>query len=215
MVLCNLATADPEERASRVADIVLRGRFTEPAPRPARAGPDPDTRTLTTFGGTYWNEDRMMVTRFAAHERGLAMIAGGQPRLLEALGEGVYRVRDQSTRLRFMEGTPRRVERVPDGGDPVVLVAQEPWTPSASDLDRYAGTFFSEELQARWRVARDGQTLVVLDLRAPARVLTPAFREVFTSSGLVVKFDSGDGPPAGFVVGAGRARGMRFVRRAP
>ncbi len=39
MVLCNLATADPEERANRVADIVLRGRLTEPAPRPA--GPAP------------------------------------------------------------------------------------------------------------------------------------------------------------------------------
>ncbi len=39
MVLCNLATADPEERANRVADIVLRGRLTEPAPRPGRAGP--------------------------------------------------------------------------------------------------------------------------------------------------------------------------------
>jgi CubicO group peptidase (beta-lactamase class C family) len=213
MVLCNLATADPEERANRVIDIVLRGRLTEPAPRPGRAGPDPDTRALTMFGGTYWNEDRMLVARFAPHERGLAMIASGQPRPLEAVGEGLYRVHDQSTRLRFVAGTPRRVERVTDGGDPVVLVAQEPWTPSERDLDRYVGTFFSEELQARWQIARDGQTLIVRDLRAPARVLAPAFRDVFTSSGLVVKFDSGDDAPAGFAVGAGRARGMRFTRR--
>ena len=96
-----------------------------------------------------------------------------------------------------------------------MLVAQEPWAPSTSDLDRYAGSFFSEELQAHWQIARDGQTLVVRDLRAPARVLAPAFRDVFTSSGLVVKFNSGDGAPAGFAVGAGRARGMRFTRRTP
>jgi len=212
MVLCNLATADPEERANRVADIVLRGRLTEPAPRPHPAGPDPDTRALTTFGGTYWHEERMLVARFWPHERGLALMAGGEPRPLEVAADGVYRVRDQSTRYRFVAGEPRRVERAPDSGEPLVLVAQETWAPAADDLDRYAGTYFSEELQARWQIARDGQTLVVRDLRAPTRVLTPAFRDVFTSGALVVKFDAGTGQPPGFAVGAGRARGMRFTR---
>jgi hypothetical protein len=215
MVLCNLATADPEERANRVADIVLRGRLTEPAPRPGRAGPDPDTRTLTTFAGTYWHDERMLVARFAPHERGLALMSGGQPRPLEAVGDGIYQVRDLSTQYRFVADMPRRFERVADGGERIVFVAQEPWTPSAAELDRYAGTFFSDELQAHWQIARDGQTLIVRDLRAPARLLAPAFRDVFTSSGLVVKFDPGDEAPVGFAVGAGRARGMRFVRRAP
>lgn len=211
MVLCNLATADPEERANRVADIVLRGRLPEPVPQPDPGGPGPDTRALTAFGGTYWHEERMLVARFASHERGLALMVGGQRRPLETAGGGLYRVRDQSTRYRFVAGTPRRVERVPDGGESIVFVAQEPWMPSADDLDRYAGTFFSEELQAQWQIARDGQTLVVRDLRAPARVLTPACRDVFTSNGLVVKFDADRS--SGFVVGAGRARGMRFARR--
>jgi hypothetical protein len=214
MVLCNLATADPEDRANRVADIVLRGRLPEPAPRPDRAGPDPDTRVLAPFGGTYWHEERMLVARFAPHERGLAVVAGGEPRPLEAVGDSLYRVRDQSARYRFMAGEPRRVERIPEGGDSLVFVAMEPWTPGAADLDRYIGAYFSEELQARWQIARDGQTLVVRDLRAPTRVLAPAFRDVFTSGALVVKFDAGHGQPTGFAVGAGRARGMRFVRVA-
>ncbi len=158
MVLCNLATADPEERANRVADIVLRGRLPEPAPQPDPGRPGPDTRAPTAFGGTYWHEERMLVARFASHERGLALVVGGQRRPLETAGGGVYRVRDQSTRYRW-------------------------------------------------------QTLVVRDLRAPARVLTPAFRDVFTSNGFVVKFDADRS--SGFVVGAGRARGMRFTRRAP
>ena len=114
-----------------------------------------------------------------------------------------------------MAGTPRRVERVPDAGEPVMFVAQEPWTPSTADLDRYVGTFFSEELQARWHLARDGHTLVLRDRRAPARVFAPAFLDVFTADGLVVKFDPGQGPAPGFAVGAGRARGMRFVRATP
>ena len=129
--------------------------------------------------------------------RGLALVNGGQPRPLEAVGVGVYQVRDLSTRYRFVEDMPRQFERLTDGGDAIVFVAQEPWSPSADELDRYAGTFFSDELQANWQIVRDGQTLSVRDLRAPARLLAPAFRDVFTSSGLVVKFDSGDDPPKG------------------
>ena len=157
----------------------------------------------------------MLVTRFVSNARGLAVLAGDQLRPLEAVGEGLYRVGDQSTHYRFIEGPPRRVERVPENGAPLVLVAQEPWTPAAAELDHYAGTYFSAELQTEWRIVRDGETLVVRDLRAEARVLAPAFRDVFTSSGLVVKFDTGQGPAPGFAVGAGRARGMRFTRRTP
>jgi CubicO group peptidase (beta-lactamase class C family) len=216
MVLCNLATADPQHYADSVADIVLRGRLTEPAPRPDRAGAEPDTRALSGFAGTYWHDERMLVTRFASHERGLAVIAGGQPRPLESAGDGVYRARNQPVRYRFVEGTPRHVERLPDGGGrPLVLVAQESWTPVGGELERYTGTYFSEELQARWHIARDGETLVVRDLRAPAQVLTPVFRDVFTSSGVVVKFDAAEGQARGFAVGAGRARGMRFARVSP
>lgn len=118
-------------------------------------------------------------------------------------------------RYRFIDGTPRRVERVPVSGEPLLLFGQDGWTPSAHDLDRYAGTFYGEELQARWQVARDGLNLVVRDLRAPARVMAPAFRDVFTSNGLVVRFDAAQGPASGFAVGAGRARGMRFTRVIP
>jgi CubicO group peptidase (beta-lactamase class C family) len=215
MVLCNLATADPSNRANRVADIVLRGRLTEPARKPTLGGPDQDTRRLAGFARTYWHEERMVVTRFASHARGLAVLAGDQFRPLEAVGEGLYRVGEQSTHYRFIEGPPARVERVPENGAPLVLVAQEPWTPATPELDRYAGTYFSEELQTEWRIVRDGETLAVRDLRAEARVLAPAFRDVFTSSWLVVKFDPGQGPAPGFAVGAGRARGMRFTRRTP
>ncbi len=102
----------------------------------------------------------MLVARFAPHERGLALVSGGQPRPLEAVGDGIYQVRDLSTRYRFVEDMPRRFERVADGGEAIVFVAQEPWSPSADELDRYAGTFFSDELQADWQIVRDGQTLV-------------------------------------------------------
>ena len=48
-------------------------------------------------------------------------------------------------KYRFVAGTPRRVERVPDAGEPVVFVAQEPWTPSTADLDRYVGTYLQRK----------------------------------------------------------------------
>ena len=69
MVLCNVSTANPSGRANRVADVVLKGRFTEPAPS-ASPGADPDARTLTEFAGTYWHEQRMQVVRISAKTRG-------------------------------------------------------------------------------------------------------------------------------------------------
>ena len=103
----------------------------------------------------------------------------------------------------------------PERDDLKLVAPKEPWTPSTEELDRYAGTYFSEELQARWPIARDGKTLVLRDLRAPARLLAPTARDVFTSQGIVIRFDAGEGPRAAFTVDAGRAHGMRFTRVTP
>jgi len=210
IVLCNLGTADPEARANRVADIVLARRFTEPAPPPATAS-DGDSRAVAAFAGVYWNADRLSLLRFVGHERGLALTSGGAARPLAAAADGKYRIGTQDVRYRFIPGNPRRVER--QGGDdpPVSFLEQAAWTPAPDALDAFVGVYRSEELQTRWTLERDGASLVLRDLRQSSRTLGPAFKGVFTGDGFAVRFDSADRPTA-FVVGAGRARGMEFLR---
>jgi len=210
MVLCNLGTADPEARATRVADVVLADRLGPEAPT-AMPAADSDSRAMSAFGGTYWNADRMSVLRFVGHDRGLALGSGGEPRPLAASGDGTYRAGDQPARYRFTP-EPRQVERIGENGRSVVFVKQEPWTPPESELDAYAGRYVSDELQTRWHIVREGKGLAIRDLRAAPRILAPAFLDVFTAGPLVVRFDAHAGAPSAFTIGAGRARGMRFVR---
>jgi hypothetical protein len=210
-VLCNRGEANAETRADRVADVVLQGRFSKPVP-PAGAKPQPaDTRSLTKFAGVYWNPERMEVVRFQEGEHGLALVGDGGLRPLADTGEGTYGA--SGLRVRFVDDSPRRIERLGRGGAVTSLTAAEAWKPDAAALDIYTGTWVSEELQARWVFERDGDVLVVRDLRSAPRRWTPAVRDVFTSSFLVIKFLPRDGPTTEMVVGAGRARGMRFVRQ--
>ena len=211
IVLCNLGTADPEARASRVADIVLARRFTEPAPPPPTASGG-DSRAVAAFAGVYWHAERLSVLRFVGHEGGLAISSGGSPRPLAPTADGKYRVGTQELRYRFLQGTPRRVERQSGDDAPVTFAEHAPWTPAPEALDTFTGIYRSEELQTRWTIERDGSSLVVRDLRRPSRMLRPALDGVFTADGFVVVFDRRESRPRSFVVGAGRARGMTFVR---
>jgi CubicO group peptidase (beta-lactamase class C family) len=210
-VLCNRGEADAEARADRVADVVLEGRFSKPVP-PAGARPQPaDTRPLTKFAGVYWNPERMEILRLATGEHGLGLVGASELRPLADTGEGTYGT--SSLRLRFVDASPRRVERLGRGGSVTALTAAEAWNPDAATLDLYTGTWVSEELQTRWAIERDGDALVVKDLRSTPRRWTPAVRDVFTSSFVVIQFVPRDGAIDEMVVGAGRARGMRFVRQ--
>jgi CubicO group peptidase (beta-lactamase class C family) len=210
-VLCNRGEANAETRADRVADVVLQGRFPKPVP-PARAKPQPaDTRSLAKFAGVYWNAERMEILRFEMDEHGLALVGDGGLRPLAEAGEGTFAA--SGLRVRFVDASPRRVERLGRGGALTALTAAEAWNPDAATLDLYTGTWVSEELQARWVFERDGDALVVKDLRSTPRRWTPAVRDVFTSSFLVLTFVPRDGVIDEMRVGAGRARGMRFVRQ--
>jgi CubicO group peptidase (beta-lactamase class C family) len=210
-VLCNRGEANADSRADRVADVVLQGRFSKPVP-PAAATPRPaDTRPLTKFAGVYWNAERMEVLRFGTDEHGLALLGAGGLRPLTDTGEGTYGT--SGLRVRFVDASPRRVERLGRGGAVMALTAAEAWNPDAATLDLYTGTWVSEELQARWVFERDGDALVVKDLRSTPRRWMPAVRDVFTSSFLVLRFVPRNGVVDEMLVGAGRARGMRFVRQ--
>ena len=209
-VLCNRWDASPDVRANRLADVVLQPRFTTAAAPPLDAPAPADTTSLAKFAGVYWSDEQMQALRLVKGAQGLALASERELRPLTDTGDGTYGV--PGTRLRFVDAAPRRIERLGRGGGSFSMIAVDPWTPDHATLDRYAGVWISEELQARWVIERDGDGLVVKDLRAAPRRWTPALRDVFTSDYLVIKFLPRDGAIAEMAVGAGRARGMRFVR---
>ena len=211
-VFCNRADADADDRADRVADVVLQGRFSKPVPQAAGKAAPADTKALAKFAGVYWSSERMQALRFREAERGLTLVSGSELLPLADTGDGTYGLPQYGLRFRFVDASPRRVERLGRDGTTTPLVAGEAWSPDAAALERYTGVWTSEELQARWVIERDGDALVVRDLRATPRRWTPTVLDIFTSGGSALRFVSRDGVPVEMLVGAGRARGMKFVR---
>lgn len=209
ILLCNVADAQPETLAERVADVVLRERLREPAPRPEP--PPVDTRGLLPFVGTFWNADRAAIVRVVNHDDGIAILSGGRPRPLQATGAG-YRSAGDGPTYRFLDGTPKRIERSEEGSPSVMFTAAAPWTPDGRALAAYAGTFWSDELQTTWRLAVDGDTLTLQDVRQRPLPLAPALQHVFTARGMTIQFQQTGRSVDGFTVSVGRARHIGFVR---
>jgi CubicO group peptidase (beta-lactamase class C family) len=103
---------------------------------------------------------------------------------------------------------------------PTTAAAQRPTSdttapvPGGSYAD-LAGDYYSEDVDATYRVTwRDGR-LTYAGHHVPARVLVPIGPDTFRAGELTVRFErSAPGAPAtGFTIGAGRALGFRFQRR--
>jgi len=78
-----------------------------------------------------------------------------------------------------------------------------------------AGDYYSEEVDATYRVTyRDGR-LSYSGRRIPTRVLVPVGPDTFRAGELTVRFERSapGGAVTGFTIGGGRAVGFRFQRR--
>jgi hypothetical protein len=108
-------------------------------------------------------------------------------------------------------GRPREVLTVVDGDttryEPVVAAS-----PSAAQLAAYAGSYWSDELETRYKiVVRDGGLVVQQRLGDEVK-LTPTFADGFTSPAGTVVFSRDAGKVSGFGIWAGRIRDVRFRR---
>jgi hypothetical protein len=96
--------------------------------------------------------------------------------------------------------------------------AQKPATPpppglTAADLG-LAGTYYSEELDATARLTIENDRLFYNGPGGQPRPLEPSARDRFTSGPWQLEITrSGSGDVDGFLLNAGRIRGLRFTRR--
>ena len=88
-----------------------------------------------------------------------------------------------------------------------------PWKPAASQLARYAGDYYSEELETVYHLlVEDGKLLLRHRWLGSIR-LRPVFKDYFAADGFNVEFTKGEnGRVDGLEVSSGRTRGVRFQR---
>jgi hypothetical protein len=85
----------------------------------------------------------------------------------------------------------------------------------AAELAAYAGDYYSDEVDATYRVAVSGDSLVLSSRHIPTQSLAAVGTDSFRArSGITLHFERAPGaPPTAFTVEAGRVRNIRFVRR--
>lgn len=221
--LCNLGTSDPSSLSRRVADVFLADVL-EPLPvRRQPVGATSSTPTvsvpesaLRAFAGSYRNVVSRTVWTFVLENGKLFLADGGRQ----------YELAPRSATEFALPGPPVDVTiafDAPNGG----AVQRMRWTyegdeteefskielvrPSASELGAYAGSYFSEELQATYTLAVEGDTLMLGRSSAGPQPLRPLVRDEFSSGSFTLRFTRGsDGAITGYLLDRGRVRNLRF-----
>lgn len=222
--LCNLSAINPTVLARRVADLYLASVFPEPAPSTERAHlSEPE---LAARVGIYRNLKTGTLVRLLQRGSTFSLEAFGSNLELKPIAKDRFQLTGApfSAELVFEGGRVERSERGPlvrfqllrPNRPPEVYEKISPVTLPPERLLEYAGTYESEELDAVYVIARQGEGLIVHARGIPASPLQHLREDDFLSlTGLHYQFRrDAQGRITGFVLNAGRARGLWFARRS-
>jgi CubicO group peptidase (beta-lactamase class C family) len=228
--LCNRADANTGMLVDRVMAVVLDDAG---VPRPATNAAASASRgaTATTsaiipnaarYAGFYFSPKTNRTVRLQSRNDSLSVGLGGGPLFLRPGSDGAFVVdlAPEPTTIRFTSA-PSRADSIVSlelrlGSAAVDMFERfDPARPSDESIRRsLTGAWYSEELDVTWRFSVDsaGRLLAQLPRRpaAPAQALVANMLRVGPYL-LTLEKDAG-GAVTAFTVGAGRARGMRFVR---
>ena len=212
--LCNLGSTNPSALADSVADIVLASQL---APKADIASPDsrpavpvPAGR-LASLAGFYENAATGAFRRLTVKDG--ALVAQGQR--LKPVAPDRFVPQAPGVEFHFppaVAGGGQEMRVIRESRDPEVLRRVDP--PTGANLAEFAGTYYSDELDATWTLAVRGGRLTVQVLTDPPSALTAVKPDVFLSDeGLVLRFEREAGAVARASVQAGRVTNLVFTRR--
>jgi CubicO group peptidase (beta-lactamase class C family) len=219
MVFANASDIDTFQTVRRIADMVLDGvPGAEPAAPTAPAKTFKEIRLdparLDTLVGFYATSPQSGVT--FTNENGRLMALGtGFPKIpVFAYGERDFFARATDASFRFDPPGPDGIVGggvLHRGGQDIPARRTARPMPSAAELKRLEGDFYSDELHVLYSVAgKDGD----LELTYPGGSVTLGFngeRDYATGFGTITYQCSADGC-AGFTIGTERARNVQFRR---
>jgi CubicO group peptidase (beta-lactamase class C family) len=100
-----------------------------------------------------------------------------------------------------------------------VAVASAAGSVSSADVQRVAGDYYSDELDATYHITSSGGSLTLRRPNTPDVALAPVDATTFRAAGnqlappITLHFDTPSGQPSAFTVEAGRVTNIRFRRR--
>lgn len=212
-VLCNAATANPSTLAQGVADAYLGGAL---APVEAEIMPQAaplSVGMLQRRAGMYIQPTTLQVVELTLRD-GQLILGRTSGSTLVPVAENRFRITGQAVELVFGNGERAGFERQPlRRGQPLPFEWREPSAVSSSVLAAYAGEYYSEEVDARYRVAANDSMLSFHTGTSNPTSARPLFLDTFDWNGAyTVQFIRTTGQVTGFEVTNGRMRRVKFVR---
>jgi hypothetical protein len=214
-VLCNQSYADVDTRelALRVAEVYLEeagalvARDQEQDPVAA-----PDGADLDAFTGLYWIPEQARRTEFAVRDGILTEVSEGEASPLKSLGGG--RFQDAWEVIVFeSDGSSAHGTHRPTGERYRLIRWPTGFAPT--DVSRYAGSYFSDELDVTWVLRASGDVLWLTRGHASPVAVEPVDVDRFILPGEYIEFQRNTaGRIAGLHASTARVYDLEFHRVA-
>jgi CubicO group peptidase (beta-lactamase class C family) len=209
-IACNVSTAVPGTLARRIADAIDASALAAVTPEVMPQGISVAAPDLEKRLGIYAAPQMLQVATVTMRE-GRLIWDGNAARQLIPLGEERFRLANQPFELRFL----------PDGNLESYTLSGRRWIryekkPAArtgrAAMEEYAGEYFSEELNATYRVvANDSAVAIHIGTAAPIQART-LFEDAFAARNYNILFTRTGRRVTGFRVTSSRVRDVAFVR---
>ena len=211
-VLCNAGNSGPGGLSRRVADILLEKQL-KPVVAASTGPIVVNGQQVTRLAGLYRRRGIDEVYDFTSKEGKITLMPFNMT--IRPVKTDSFTVEGGPIQI-VTEGTagPATGIRVYVGNDPVREFDRVPrFMPTPAELDAFTGTWYSDELDVRYKITRKDSTLSVNMRRRGKLDMRPTFPDAFSVGGLgTIRFIREKGRISSFRVTQGRVRNLLFRR---
>jgi len=222
--LCNLSNIESGRLTRQVADIYLADVFKKREAVGAASLPEAKVisvsdKELNAVAGSYFNAASNNFRRLYVKGGKLIYSRGSSESELAPLGNNRFLMLAVPDRVEIgfkapRPGAPLQMFTSANGGKPIVHERVEPASYTSEQLAQFAGTYYSEEIDATYTIFLQGDKLVLRRKNVDDAPLQLLFADTFSSvgSGALSFTRYKQNHISGFLVNTGRVRNLRFNR---
>jgi CubicO group peptidase (beta-lactamase class C family) len=223
--LCNLSNIESGRLTRQVADIYLANEFKKDevagtASSPAAKVVSLPEQELTAVTGSYFNLPNNNFRRLYVKNGKLIYSRGSSESELAPLGNNRFLMLGVPDRVEISfksprPGAPLQMFTSANGGKPIIHERVEPASYTSEQLAQFAGTYYSEEIDATYTISLQANKLVLRRKNVDEAPLQLLFADTFSSvgSGTLSFTRNNQNQISGFLVSTGRVRKLRFNKK--
>ena len=207
---CNTATANTGALTNRIADIYLATTLSSSAPAVSPQGITVSAADLEKRAGVYFNPQRVQFAELVVRDGKLFVGRAGSNQLVPVAPN---RFRGTMGETAYVFRSDGAVEMVSPAGRAMGRMERRETQPATRALmQQYAGEYFSEELNATYRIGATDSTITVQTGTSDPIPGRPVFVDAFSARNYTLVFSRTGRNVTGFEITTGRVRRVKFTK---